>query len=134
MFVMADYETGVHNIYFNVGANPTDKLRLSSSILFNKSRGGYNKVVMPNVSDRLVNAAGEPELAYQGHTFDEMHMYSDLSYELIRFSIGSEYKLTPRIVLTLDADYADLTDNTGYVYGIESGSFFLIRSGVRVDF
>ena len=134
MYAMADYETSVHNVYLNASVFPTSNLRLSSAVVFNKSRGGYNKVVMPNVSDRLVNGVGEPELAYQGHTFDKMHEYSNLNYELIRFSVGAEYELTPRTALTLDADYADLSDDAGYVYGIETGSFFLIRSGIRMDF
>jgi hypothetical protein len=134
MFTMADYETSMHNIYINAGVHPVDKLKLSSAIALNKSRGGYNKVVMPNVSDRLVNAAGEPELAYQTQTFDGMHEYSDLDYQLIRFSMGAEYDLTPSVALTLDGDYADLSDKAGYIYGTESGSFSLIRSGVRINF
>jgi hypothetical protein len=38
------------------------------------------------------------------------------------------------VSLSANADYADLKDETGYVYGIESGSYFMIRSGVRIDF
>jgi hypothetical protein len=62
-----------------------------------------------------------------------MDTYSDLDYSLIRLSLGFEYRLSPSVVLTADGDYADLSDNAAYVYGDESGSIFMIRSGIRFD-
>ena len=84
---------------------------------------------MPDIEDRL-----NGDLEDQDFNFENAPTYSDLDYELLKFSVGFQYKLTPMVTLTADGDFADLTDNEGYIYGIESGSYFMIRSGVKLDF
>ncbi len=134
MYTMADYETNAHTVYFNGSYQATPKLMLNGLVTYNMSEGGLEEVVMPDVSDRLVNGAGAPELIHQDFTFTEMHDYSNLDYEILRLSAGLEYQLTPMITLTVDGDFADLKDNQSYVYGDESGSYYMIRSGVWLNF
>lgn len=129
MYTMADYVSEAHNVYVTANYLPIAKLRLHTTASFNMSNGALEEVAMPDISTRL-----DGGLSHQDFTFDQMHTYSDLDYELLRFSLGGEYKISPSVAVTADADYADLTDNTGYVFGMESGSYFVIRSGVRVDF
>ena len=129
MYTMADYETKAQNVYLTVAGTPASKLRVTSTLVYNKSTAEYDRVVMPDVSDRLNGA-----LSHQDFEFDEMHEYSNLDYSLIRISLGFSYLLADNVTLTADGQYADLTDDAGYVYGDESGKFFMIRSGVGFTF
>ena len=129
MYTMADYVSEAHNLYVALNYLPTAKLRLHTTAGFSMSNGSLEEVIMSDISARLAGG-----LSHQDFTFDQMDTYSDLDYELLRLSLGLEYKISPSLTVTADGDYADLTDNTGYVFGIESGSYFMIRSGVKVDF
>jgi predicted porin len=129
MYTMADYETKATNIYLSVTGTPTERLRMTSTLVYNMSTGEYDPVVMPDVTDRL-----NGELADQDFTFEHMHEYSNLDYSMMQFSLGFEYLLAKGLTFTVDGDYAELTDDAGYVYGDESGSLFMVRSGLRLDF
>ncbi len=129
MYTMADYESKAHNVYLTSSYLATSKLRFHATINYNMSTGSLKEVVMPDISSRLNGA-----LSHQDFTFNEMHTYSDLDYKLMQLTFGTELKVSPRVTVTADVDYADLTDDTGYIYGIESGKYFLIRSGIRFDF
>lgn len=129
MYAMADYVSKAHNVYLSVSFIPTHKLRFHTTANFGMSKAALEPVVMPDVSDRLEGA-----LSHQDFTLDEMHTYSDLDYKLLQFAFGIEYSLSLGVTVTADANYADLTDNTGFIYGVESGSFLLLRSGVRIEF
>ena len=126
---MADYVSETHNVHFTVSYQPTMKLRFHAITGFNMSDGSLEEVIMPDISARLGGG-----LSHQDFTFDQMHTYSDLDYEFLRLSFGAEYKISPSVTATADVDYADLTDNTGYIFGVESGSYSMVRTGVRVDF
>lgn len=134
MYTMADYETNAHTMYFSTSYQLTPKLLLNGMVTYNMSEGGLQEVVMPDVTDRLVDSEGNPALTHQDFDFEHMPDYSDLDYEILRLHAGAEYRLTDRITFTADGDYADLTDNQAYVYGNETGSYFMIRSGFRFGF
>jgi predicted porin len=68
------------------------------------------------------------------YDFSSINQYSDLAYTQFYVSVGAEYMLSSRVSLTADAAYYDLTDDKGYVYGIETGSMYVIRTGVRIGF
>ncbi len=129
MFTMADYETKGTNVYLSVSGAPTEKLRVTSTLVYNKSTGEYDPVVMPDVTARLAG-----DLTHQDFTFDHMHEYSNLDYSLMQLSLGGEYLVAKGVTFTVNGDYADLSDDAGYVYGDESGSLFMVRSGFRLDF
>jgi len=129
MYAMSDYKSNSHNIYFASNLIATDRLSFSLLANYNKSDAELDQVLMPDITDRLMG-----ELTHQDFTFDEMHTYSNLDYELFTGSLGAEYMLSEGVTVTANLDYADLADNAGYVYGIESGSYFVIRGGFRFDF
>ena len=126
---MADYETSSHNIYLTTSFMPTEKLNLSGTFSFNKSKTELETVIMPDLTDRL-----NGDLSHQDFSFDEMHEYSNLDYEMLTVAIGGEYAVSPRVIITADVEYADMTDNMYYVYGDETGSLLFVRTGVRFNF
>jgi len=135
MYTMVDYKTNVNSLYFNGSFQATPKLRINGALTFNKTKAEYDQVLMPNVEDRLVDGAGAPgQLELQDFDFSQMDTYSNLEYQLLRFAAGFEYRIAPDIIITVDGEYADLDDKAGYVYGIESGKYFMIRSGIGVEF
>jgi len=137
-YAMTDFTSKTTVAHLTTSFIPTDKLRLFGTLTYSQSKAALDEVVMPDVSDRLdkdlTNDVLDPDLTHQNFVFDEMHMYSDLDYKLIRVNLGFEYRLTPKIVWTTDGDLADLTDNQGYVHGNESGSYIMVRTGMRLEF
>jgi hypothetical protein len=136
MYTMADYKSKVHNIYFNANYAATEKMRLFGTVTYNMAEAALDEVLMPDVSDRLVNpnVAGGVDLTHANFDFEEMPTYSDFDYKMLSFQLGLSYKITPTLTFTADGKYADLTDDAGYVYGTETGSFYVVRSGFKVDF
>ena len=84
---------------------------------------------MPAVPQEVTN-----NIAAADYDFSSINQYSNLDYTQFTVSVGAEYMLSPRVSLTADADYSDLTDDKGYVYGIESGSIYVVRTGVKIGF
>lgn len=136
MYTMTDYESQVHSLFFNANFVATKDINIFASATYNKAEAGLEKVVMPDVSARLVNpnVAGGVDLTHFDFTFDEMHEYSNFDYTLLTVDFGLEYKITPTLKFSADGTYGDLTDDAGYVFGNESGSYFIIRTGLKVDF
>ena len=88
-----------------------------------------DQVVFPDMTAEVDGA-----LHHSDFTFEHIHDYSNLDYDLLNFSLGFEYLVSKDVVWTAEGEYSDLNDNEGYVYGIESGSMFMIRSGIRFEF
>lgn len=126
---MTDYKSDAHNIYVNATFLPMEKFRMTTTVSYNMSKGEMDQVIMPDITDRL-----DGDLTHQDFSFDNMHEYSNLEYSIIRLSASLEYLLSQGVTFTADVDYADLTDDQGYVYGDESGSMFMIRTGFRFEF
>ena len=131
---MVDYKTEAHNIYLTTHIMPMPKLRILGTVNMNMATAALDEVVMPDVSDRVVTLDGGTDLTHSDLGFEDMHDYSNLDYTLMRFALGLEYSLTSTTTFTVDGEYADLTDDEGYVYGVESGSYYVIRTGFRVNF
>lgn len=126
---MADYETKAHNVDFSFSFIPTPKVKLFGRVNYSMSEAASEQVVMSDAELLL-----EGELHDQDFTFENMHTYNDLDYDMLQIDAGVKYKLQPNLALTVDGTYADLTDNAGYIFGIESGSYFMVRSGLMFTF
>ena len=133
-YAMTDYESQSHTAYVSATVTPDKSLRITGALSLSKSTGALEQVIMPDIAERLLKENGLPDLTHQDFTFPEMHTYSDLDYKLLRLSLGAEYQIAPRVTVTADGDYAELTDDTGYVYGNETGSYFFVRTGIRFQF
>lgn len=129
LYTEEDYTTTAHFMYLSMNYQASPKLTVAGMLSYSKTKAEYDQVNMPEVTTEVSTV-----LAHQDFTFDRMHTYSDLSYGYLRFSLGFEYKFTPRLTWTADGDYAKFTDDAPYVFGDETGSLFVIRSGFRFDF
>ncbi|MBD3403488.1 hypothetical protein GF420_11375 [candidate division GN15 bacterium] len=129
LYTMEDYTTTSHNVFVNANYVASEKVNLFGTVGFTKATAELDEIVMPAVTTEIENS-----LSHQDFTFEEAHTYSDLDYTILRFTLGGEYTIAPNVVWTADFDYADLTDDQPWVYGDESGSYFVVRSGVRFDF
>lgn len=132
IYAMVDYKSKVHNLYASASFRPTEKLSFFGKVDYNKAEASMEQINMPAGADldNILNGA----LPNQDFDFTKANTYSDFDYKLITFSGGLKYKLTPAVTYTLDGSYSDLTDDKGYVFGNESGSYFVIRSGFYFSF
>ena len=115
-------------MYLNMNYLASPKLTVFGSMSLSKTKAEYDQVNMPDVTTEVSTV-----LSHQDFTFTDMHTYSDLNYGYVRFMLGFEYKFTPRLTWTADGDYAKYTDDAAYVFGDETGSMFVLRSGFRFD-
>lgn len=106
---------------------PTAKLNLNLSGNYLGAKGSLDMGPMPQVLSEVTD-----NIAAADYDFSHIGQYSDLDYAQVQLTLGAEYMLSGRVWLTGDASYLDLTDDQGYVYGVESGSMFVVRTGVRV--
>ena len=116
MYTMTDYKSKVHNLFFTASYMATQKLRLFGSALYNKAEASFDKVVMPDVTDRLIDSQGNPALVNAYLTYENMETYSDLNYTLVDFAVGFEYRFLPNLAFTADGRYADLGDDGIWVF------------------
>jgi len=128
-YAMTDYEAISQNLYFSTSYAYSNKLTFKGLVGYNNSTAEMDPVIFPTLSTEITD-----RLHHSDFDFSEMHEYSNLDFEFINFSLGVEYMLSDDVTWTLDGEYADLKDKQGYVYGNESGSMFLIRTGFRIGF
>jgi len=107
----------------------SEKLNLTLDGNLIDSKGSLKMGRMTEVPQEVTD-----NIAAADYDFSSINQYSDLTYTQFNVSVGAEYMLSPRISLTADAAYYDLTDDQGYVYGIQTGSLYIIRSGLRIGF
>ena len=128
---MADTEYESKAILFsgNILFLATERLNLNLTGNYVDSKGSMKMGEMPQIPQEVTD-----NIAAADYDFSSINQYSDLAYAQFDVSVGAEYALSPRMSLTADAIYIDLTDDKGYVYGIESGSFYVVRTGVQIGF
>jgi hypothetical protein len=104
---------------------PMPALTLNVSGFVAKNTAAFDPVDMP-----------EPEEAVEhlDYTFDNMYRYSDLNYLNYQIGGGATYRFRNGVSWTIDATYYGLDDRLGYVYGNETGSLLVVRSGVQLEF
>jgi hypothetical protein len=108
---------------------PTEELNLIGTVVYNKTLGELDQVNFPDVEDRL-----EDQLHHMDYDFSEMHTYSKVDFALWRFMVGSDYKVSSTWKAMADFQYATLDDGAPYVYGLETGSYWVVRAGARMNF
>jgi hypothetical protein len=128
-FIDTEYKNDAVSLSAAILFLPTTKLNLNLSGNYLDAKGSLEMGSMPEVPSEVTSniAAADYDYSYIGQ-------YSDLEYTQMQLTLGAEYAVSNRVSLTGEASYIDLTDDQGYVYGIESGSFYVFRTGVKVGF
>ena len=101
------------------------RLTLNLNGFVAKNTAAFEPVQMP---------VPEETIEHLDYTFEDMHKYSDLNYLNYQIGAGAAYLFENGIKWTVDGTYYGLDDRLGYIYGNETGSLFIIRSGVQIDF
>ena len=131
-YAMADFTNTSHNVYLTASFLPTAKLSLTGTAAYNLATAEYGAV---NFDEAEIRSRLGGDLTEQNYDFSHMPTYSKLDYGLLMLLFGLEYRFLPGVVWTADLEYRDLTDDAAvWVYGNESGSMFIGRTGVRVNF
>lgn len=126
---MTDHISKAHNIYATASFLASPKLTLTGTVNLTMSESELEQVHMSEEPAEAATLLPNHNLEFEG-----VGEYSHLDYGYLQLGCGMKYQVSPRVALTADVEYADLEDETGYVYGFESGSYFMVRSGVRIDF
>ncbi len=92
-----------------------------------QSRAGMDRIFMPEAPHEVLESIEAARYSYF-----MVNTYSDLGYVYINASLGLEYRLTDRLAVTGNVDYYYLRDAAGYVYGNETGSFTIFRTGFKL--
>jgi hypothetical protein len=114
--------------HVGVTFHATKALDLSLGGTYTQSTASFSAIEMPTPDPEVTN-----EIPASDYDYSTIQNYSDLSYAYTTASIGAVYTFSPRVAFTLNFDYYDLTDDEGYVYGIESGSLYIVRTGFRIS-
>ncbi len=102
-------------------------MQLHAGLDYSMSESAFDPIHMPSVSSEVLETI---EAGY--YDYSMIYGYSDLSYTWMRGNVGGEYRINDRFAITLDLDYWNLNDDQGWVYGNETGSYYVIRTGFRV--
>jgi hypothetical protein len=108
---------------------PNREVKLYGTIIYNKSTGSLDQIEFPDLEERL-----DGNLPHMEYDFDHVHEYSDIDFALWRLRLGMDYRFSEFWKGTLDFNFADLTDSSQYVYGDETGSYYVIRAAARMNF
>jgi hypothetical protein len=57
--------------------------------------------------------------------------YSYMSYGYMNLGASMQYKIMDNLIFTAGLDYHSLADDKTYVYGDETGSYFVITTGFK---
>jgi hypothetical protein len=124
---LTDYTSTAQVASLGITFQPEPQLTLNLSGNFIRSQAEFDPVMMPAVGEEILEQIHQADYDYSG-----IHEYSNFEYEQLEATLGAVYKLNARTEIHGEATYFDLTDNEGYVYGVESGSVWIIRAGVRL--
>lgn len=128
MLTITDYSSDAHVFSGGISFRPSNQwlLQLRGNAI--KTTADMDKPMMPEVTAEV-----EEQIHAGIWDYSMIDAYSDLDYEQFDISADGSYQFTPKVRLNVGATYRDLTDNEGYVYGIESGSLWIVRTGITYD-
>ena len=129
LMTTTEYTTDVKMINGGVSLIPTAKLAITVSGNYSINDAEFDPVIMPEVSAEV-----EDNLHTEGYDYSMINTYSDMSYKHMDLSFNVNYMISPKIKWNADVTYLDFKDETGYVYGDETGSLMIVRTGLEYGF
>lgn len=91
------------------------------------SEAAFNNIQMPLNNPEVVEA--HEDISAADYDYSKINNYSDLSYDYLNLNVTMKYKISESLAYKLGLDYHSLTDNKTYVYGDETGAFYVIKTG-----
>ncbi|KAA3619567.1 MAG: hypothetical protein DWQ05_02255 [Calditrichaeota bacterium] len=125
-----DYESTNSVLYAGLNFKVNSKLKFWLQGNYSKSEAAFDKVEM-NLDTPEVHEALE-EIEASDYDYSGIPQYSDLSYGFMNFKARAEYQLSNRLVFNVDFDYYDFTSDEAWVYGDESGSLYVFKTGFKL--
>jgi hypothetical protein len=124
---VTEYNNTAQIVSGGISFHPQPALSLSLHGDYVMSSAEFDPVIMPTVSDDIY-----ANIPFGDYDYSGIHEYSNLDYEQLNIALDGSYQFSPRMSFNAGISYYDLTDNEGYVYGVESGSLFVVRAGVTI--
>lgn len=120
-------------MYGNLAYIASEKLTINFDGLFTLSESSMDEVQMPDPLSVAKDTDPAGFFSARDYTYEDMHTYSNLDYTYFRGGVGFDYRFNAKFLWSTKLDYYDLKDDNGdYVYGDESGSYVVIRSGIEI--
>ncbi|RMF59712.1 MAG: hypothetical protein D6748_05795 [Calditrichaeota bacterium] len=129
LYTETDYEVKSHILNGTLSYQLMPSVALNVQGTFSKSSASFDPVEMPQTPLRTL---AEEKIHLANYDYSTIHSYSDLDYQFLNLRLGLTYAISKIVGWDLVIDYYDLTDNQGYVYGVESGTFYVIRTGFSI--
>ena len=111
---------------FSYKMSPKLKFHLNGN--YTMSEAAYDQFAMPETENREL---AEHYIHHADYDYSKANTYSDLEYGFMNLNFGSEFKINDNLSWTMGLNYYDLQDETGWVYGDESGSYYVISTGFQ---
>ena len=105
---------------------PSMKLALTLNANYSINDAEFDPVIMPEAPAEV-----EENIEAANYDFSMVHTYSDMSYKLLNMSLKIDYLFSKSIRWNAEAVYLKFNDDTGYIYGDETGSLYFIRTGIE---
>ena len=112
---------------------PTARLVLAVNGDYSMNKGDFEPVRMPEPPASVADSIDQ-NIEAANYDYSMIHTYSDMSYKLLRASVNASYSIGKNIQWSGELTYLKFTDDTGYVFGNETGSFYVLRSGLAYNF
>jgi hypothetical protein len=130
LYTTTDYTTNVTMVNGALTITPATNLLITFGTNYSVSKADFDPVIMPQLSDEL-QLEIDTEIGGANYDYSQIHTYSDLSYKRLDGSLKVDYRISDGFNWSAEIIYIKLTDDNGYVYGDETGSIYIIRSGLE---
>jgi hypothetical protein len=70
-------------------------------------------------------------IAEANYEYNHINEYSDMSYGYLNLGVSMQYRIQNNLTFTAGLDYHQLDGYKIYVYGDETGSYFVLTTGFR---
>ena len=124
-----EYESKAHIFFAGINYKLSSSVKFDLTGSYSNSEASFDEVEMPVNESKFQEAQ---HAIHEGdYDYSEMNTYSDMSYSYLNLGASIKVKVTDNLLFKLGLDYHDLTDDKTYVYGNETGSFFIVKTGFQ---
>jgi hypothetical protein len=92
------------------------------------SKSAFEQWNMPHTENREL---AEHYIHHADFDYGNTYTYSDLEYSIMNVNFDTRFNISDELAWTLDVSYYDLEDKTGWVYGDESGHYYVVKTGIQ---